>query len=97
MMILFFCAMAMATTADGQEKPRRTFLSALKEGQTVTLKETAGRFEIMLGDDKFGARGHKVVDVGTDYVVIEDLAGITERHIPVYSIVSIVKVKRPRE
>lgn len=50
----------------------------------------------MLGDEMFGARGHKVVEVGTDYVVIEDFAGITERRIPLYSISSIVKVKRPR-
>ena len=100
MIVVVFCAMAMATAAidaHGQEKARRTFLSALKEGHTVTLKETSGRFEIMLGDEKFGARGHKVVEVGTDYVVVEDLAGVTERRIPVYSIASIVKLKRPRE
>lgn len=96
-MVVIFCAIAMATTAHGQEKARRNFLSALKEGQTVTLKETGGRFEIMLGDEMFGARGHKVVEVGVDYVVIEDFAAVTERRIPTYSISSIVKVKRPRE
>ena len=32
---------------------------------------------------------HKVVEVGSDFVVIEDIAGIQQLRIPVYSIKSI--------
>ena len=30
--------------------------------------------------------GYKVADVGHDYVVVEDIAGVTELRIPIYSV-----------
>jgi len=33
--------------------------------------------------------GHKVVEVGADFVVVEDIAGIQQLRIPVYSIKSV--------
>jgi hypothetical protein len=33
--------------------------------------------------------GHKVVEVGTDFVVVEDIAGVQQLRIPVFSINSI--------
>jgi hypothetical protein len=33
--------------------------------------------------------GHKVVEVGADFVVIEDIAGVQQLRIPVYSIKSV--------
>jgi hypothetical protein len=81
----------LSPEASGQEKARKGFLSVLKEGQAVVLKETAGRYEITLMEG-----GHKVIEVGPDYVVVEDLAGVTETRIPIYSIKSITRIKGPK-
>lgn len=78
--------------ASGQEKVRKGFLSVLKEGQAVVLKESAGRYELTLMEG-----GHKVIEIGTDYVVVEDLAGVTETRISVYSIKSITRIKVNRK
>jgi hypothetical protein len=90
-----FCATLAITclspVASGQEKARKGFLSVLKDGQGVVLKESAGRYEITLMEG-----GHKVIEVGPDYVVVEDLAGVTETRIPVYSIKSITRIKGPK-
>ena len=81
----------LSPEASGQERGRKGFLSVLKEGQGIVLKESAGRYEITLMDG-----GHKVIEVGPDYVVVEDLAGVTETRISVYSIKSIARIKGPK-
>ncbi len=92
---VFLCATlalaCLSPAASGQEKGRKSFLSVLKEGQGVVLKESAGRYEFTLMEG-----GHKVIEVGPDYVLIEDLAGVTETRIPVYSIKSITRIKLPK-
>ena len=91
----FLALASVPATGHGQEKGRKTFLSVLKEGQSVVVKEVAGRYEItLLKDVKLGRR---VIEVGSDYVVVEDVAGVIETRIPVYSIKSIVKLKVPKE
>lgn len=82
-------------TGHGQDKPRNGFLTVIKQGQTVTLKENAGRYEITLL--KNVPLGHTVIEVGPDYLVLEDAAGIVETRIHVTSIKAIVKVKTPKE
>jgi hypothetical protein len=81
----------LSPEANGQEKGRKSFLSVLKEGQSVVLKESAGRYEITLMEG-----GHKVFEVGPDYVLVEDLAGVTETRIPICSIKSITRIKGPK-
>ena len=87
--------LTIPATSHGQDKPRRGFLTALKEGQTVTLKENAGKYEITLL--KNIPLGHKIIEVGSDFVVVEDAAGVTEIRIPVTSIKAIIKLKVPKE
>ena len=41
--------------------------------------------------------GQKVIEVGVDYVVVEDAAGVTDTRIPVTSIKAITKLKVPKE
>ena len=82
----------LSPAANGQEKGRKSFLSVLKEGQAVVLKEAAGRYEITLMEG-----GHKVIEVGPDYVVVEDIAGVTETRIPIFSIKSIARIKVNRK
>lgn len=74
--------------APGQERGRKGFLTVLREGQGVVLRESAGRYEISLMEG-----GHKVIEVGSDYVLVEDIAGVSETRIPVYSIKNINRFK----
>lgn len=82
-------------TGQGPEKPRQGFLSALKEGQSVTMKEVAGRFEISF-DDAVPNLSHTIIKIGPDFVTVEDLGGLIETTIPVYSVKSIIRFKVPK-
>lgn len=83
-------------TAQAPTEKRKSFLSVLKEGQSVTLKDAAGRYEISTIEGSDFA-GHKVTEIGADYLVIQDISGINEFHIPVFSIKSINQLKLPRK
>ena len=87
--------MAIPNTSHGQDKPKKTFLSGIKEGQTISVREVGGRYEISVM--KRMPVGHKVLEVGIDYILVEDPASVTETRIPVYSIKSIVTLKVPKE
>ena len=82
----------LSPEASGQDKGRKGFLSVLKEGQGIVLKEATGRYEITLMEG-----GHKIIEVGPDYIVAEDIAGVTEIRISVYSIKSIARIKVARK
>ena len=88
----FLAIACLSPVANGQEKGRKGFLSVLKEGQGIVLKEATGRYEITLMEG-----GHKIIEVGPDYIVAEDIAGVTETRIPVYSIKSIARIKVARK
>lgn len=79
------------------EKPRPGFLFVLKLGQSVTLKEASGRYEISTFEDGPEVLGHKVTEIGAEYLSVEDVAGVTETRIPIYSIKAIVRLKVPRK
>lgn len=94
--LAFAIAFSLVTaTTSGQDKPRKTFLSPLKEGQTAVVKEVAGRYEITLIKDV--RLTHTVKEIGADYVLFEDALGTTETRVPIYSIKAIIKVKIPKE
>lgn len=65
------------------EKPKGV-LSPLEKGQTVTLKEVGGRYEIGLVPGV--ELGHKIIEVGADFVVVEDVAGAVQTRIPLCSV-----------
>jgi hypothetical protein len=94
-LVLVLLLLVIPATSNAQDKPKKNFLSALKEGQSIVLKENAGRYEITVMKDM--RLGHTVIEVGSDYVVVEDVAKVTETRIPVYSIKAIVKIKVPKE
>lgn len=94
-LVLTVLLIVIPTTSHGEDKPRKDFLSVLKEGQSVIVKEKGDRFEITIMKNLSAA--HKVIEIGQDFIVIEDAAGITETRIPVYSIKAIIKVKVPKQ
>lgn len=94
-LILVLLFLVIPATSYGQDKPKKTFLSALKEGEVVSVKEVAGKYEITVM--KNAPVGSKVIEVGTDYVVLEDPAGVMETKIHVTSIKCIIRLKLPKE
>ena len=74
-----------------RRRPHRgqLFLDRLKPGELIAVEEKNGRYQLGLFPKTFCPLSHTVVEVGTDFVVVRDLAGITDTIIPMYSISSI--------
>ena len=72
------------------------FLSVLHADQEVSLTAAAGGYQIGVFTDSPGPLGHKVIEVGADYVVLRDIANVTTTRIPIYSIKAIVTMAIPK-
>ena len=83
---------AVALGADEVKKPRGVF-STLKIGQRVTLKHEASGFTVSLFDDEEAPLPHKIIEIGDDFIVVEDVAATRETTVPIYALRSIEKVK----
>ena len=88
---------AFNATGQAPAEKRNHVLSVLKEGQPASLKEVQGRYEISTIDGIPGPLGYKVIEIGADHLVIQDITGINELHIPVFSIKAIIRVKVPEK
>lgn len=80
--------------AVNQEKPKK-FLSRLKPGQIVSVKEVMGKYELVINEK--APVGSRVIEIGDDYVVLEDPSGLVETRIHVTSIKIIAKWQQPKE
>jgi hypothetical protein len=87
------CA-GLFSTATSQPPPaaRRTVFSTLKVGQSVVVKERNGLYEVSTMDEA-GPMSHKVVEVGDDYLVVRDEAGVLESRIPVTAVRAVVHIR----
>jgi hypothetical protein len=85
--------LATATTrsADEVKRPKGVF-SGLKVGQSVSLKDEGSAFTITYFEPEL-QQSHTVVEIGDNFIVVRDIAGVTETSIPVYSVKAIVKVR----
>jgi hypothetical protein len=84
-------AFSAAPGADVTKRPQ-SILSGLKVGQSVSLKDEGSAYTITAFEPEL-PQSHKVMEVGSDYVVVRDIAQVTETTIPIYTVKSIVKVK----
>lgn len=85
-----------AASAQAPIEKQPNILSVLKEGQPVSIKEVSGRYDITTMEGVPVVQGHKVLTIGSDYLVVQDISEIHEIHIPVYSIKAIIRVKLPK-
>lgn len=90
--LVFILAIGAITPGQQSAPQRRDFLSGLKVGQSVNLKEVSGRFVLSVIDDG-PALSHKIVEVGSDFVLLEDVAGVSEIRVPLYTISSFTRLK----
>jgi hypothetical protein len=81
----------LATTEAAE--PTKRFLARLKIGQEVTLKEANGRYEIIAMERL--PLGHKIIEIGDDYIELLDVSGVTTTIIPIYSIKAITRHELP--
>ena len=73
-------------------KKSKGIFSSLKVGQPVTLKDEGTGHSISFFEEEFPLT-HRVVEVGEDYVVVRDIAGVTDTVVPVSSLKGIVKTR----
>lgn len=73
--------------------PKTGVLSVLKPGMPVNLMDVGGGYEIGIFTKGPEMLGYKVMEVGSDYVVVEDISGIKELRIPIYAIKSVSTTK----
>jgi len=86
---LFLIGFGLLGAISGQTQTQTGFLSALKQGDNVVIKETAGKYQITYHSPDFGTS--KILEIGTDYILVEDLSRVMKTWIPVYSIQCISK------
>lgn len=91
---LLLVGLAVAAAPKEDNKGKGIF-APLEKGQKVGLKETASGFEIsvMAGVDL----AHTIKEIGADYIVVEDVAGVTETRIPLFSIKAVKIVRLPKK
>jgi hypothetical protein len=88
--IVLFIYTLPASKAVVPQAQRVGFFAPFDKGQKVAVKETPQGFEITASDFDMG---YIITEVGSDYIVVEDMAKVTETRIPMYSIRSIKTIK----
>ena len=88
--ILMLATAAVVLGAPEAPKTKGIF-STLKAGQSVNLKNDGAAYSITVYDGDLPT-SHTVVEIGENYVVFQDVAGVTETTVPVYSVKSIEKM-----
>jgi regulator of RNase E activity RraA len=81
-----------ATRSAEDAKGAKGICSGLKVGQSVSLKDEGPAFTITFFEPDL-PQSHKVIEIGDNFVVVRDIAGITETTVPVYSVKAIVKAR----
>ena len=79
----------LAAYGQAPDQPKGV-LGILHAGQSVSVRETNGGFEVSTFENGVGILGQKVVDVGADYLVVQDVIATTETRIPIYSIKAVI-------
>lgn len=87
--------LVLATAAVEARDDKGGVFAPLEEGQKVVLKEAGDRYQITVVPGL--EAGHKVMEVGSDYVVLLDPAGVNEIRIPIYSVKSVTVMRQPRK
>lgn len=84
-LILLLLAVTLGTAAAPRSLKSSGLFAPLEVGQRIGLKERAGAYEISVVPGV--ELGHKVIEVGQDYIMVQDnITGVTETRIPVYAV-----------
>lgn len=82
-------AQSEAPQARAAGSPVRGIFAGLKVGQKVSLTDKGGAYEVgLLNDGSIGA--YVVIEIGAEYLVLDDLVAVSRRWIPATSVRSVV-------
>lgn len=90
--VLLTMALGATSKSDNDAKGRRGVLATLKVGQPVNLKDVGAGYEISTFDTDV-PQGHTVVEIDNDYLVLRDIAKVTETRIPIYAVKSVTLIR----
>lgn len=93
--LIWFCCAGQAAESQSSSVVRSVF-SALKTGQHINVTQSPSGLEIGLLNDGAMPAGFIVVEIGVDYLVVDDYSGISRVWIPVTSIKKITHTKLPQ-
>jgi hypothetical protein len=88
-------ALALGTAAAPREAKKPGLFAPLEAGQRVALREKDHGYEIALVPGV--ELGHKLVEVGPDYLVLQDAAGVTETRISIWAIKAVTVTRLPKD
>jgi len=88
-------AVLVTIAAAPKDEKHTGIFTPLEKGQTVSVKDVAGRYQIGVVPGLELAQ--KVIEVGPDFVVLEDASGLVQTRIPVYSIRAVTVTKLPKK
>lgn len=89
-LLLALLVSAAARSADDGKLSKGVF-SSLRLGQPVSLKDEGSVFTITTFQPEL-PQSHKIVGIGDTFIVVRDIAEVSEISIPIFSIKSITKV-----
>ena len=93
--LVSLCAiLALASTVTSQPQPsaKKGLFSTLTVGQVVTVNDNGPLFQIST-IEKAETGTHKIAELGSDYIVFEDMARVSELRVPLHAIKAIIHVK----
>ena len=83
---------ASAAASKPEAPPEKGLFATLKARDSVFLKDGGSSYVISTVDEPMPMT-HEVVEIGRDYVVLKDLAGVVEVRIPVFSVKAVIHRK----
>jgi hypothetical protein len=86
----------VAAQPDG-DPPKTGIFANLRKGQEIGLKDVGTSFEVTILADQPGPLGFTILEVGQDFLVLRDIAGIQEVRIPIYAIKSITTISTAKK
>ena len=93
--VVAVAALAVAVAAAPKAEPKKGLFAPLEVGHQVGLKEGAGGYTISVMPGI--PLGQKVVEIGSDYVVLEDPTGTTQTRIPITAVRAVVVTRLPKD
>ena len=93
--LIVFAVLLTPLIAQQEVQPKVSgVLATLKGGQAINVKESGERYLLTVidGDSKL-PQPHTVIEVGQDFVVVEDFTGLNETRIPITSVKAVVHFK----
>ncbi len=84
-------ALVFGVAAAQKPEGKRGVFALLVVGQQVSLKEAASGYTI--GVIPGIPLAHKVIEIGGDYIVLEDPAGVTQTRIPITAVKAVTVTK----